>query len=514
MAWLLVLLAAFGQAAGDTTWSAGSDGGLYEASLAPRDGRVRIGEIQDWVLTLRTAEDDTPLRDVRIGVGGGMPGHGHGLPTQPAATEYLGDGRHVIAGVKLSMPGEWVLAFGIETANSRDRVVFEMQVKPWQDDREQLLKSLLLDDSVLPPPSPSNRVADNPKAAELGERLFFDPRLSANGKLSCASCHQPERFFTDGLPRAQGMQETARNTPTVIGAGHLKWFYWDGRRDSLWSQALLPLEAADEMGSDRVSITRLVGKDRQLRAAYEAAFGPWPLDKAEQSLPDAAGPFGDSSFRAAWSALDRRSQQSVNRVFANLGKALAAWQRTLPNPVSRFDRYVAAELSPDESATEWLTADERAGLELFLDEERTHCLRCHNGRWMTNGDFHNIGTGTFSGDRLDFGRVFGIRALSMDEFSCLGPYSDARPESCKEMRFLNRGSHVPLEGAFKVPSLRNVKHSAPYMHDGRFKDLESVIAFYRNPPSGEAAHELFPLDIDDEEAAQLIAFLNSLTWED
>ena len=127
---------------------------------------------------------------------------------------------------------------------------------------------------------------------------------------------------------------------------------------------------------------------------------------------------------------------------------------------------------------------------------------------FTNGGFHNIGTGNFSGEHLDFGRVFGLRAALMGEFNCLGKYSDAQPDQCLELRFLNKSAHVPLEGAFKVPGLRNVAETGPYMHDGRFDSLDAVLAYYREPPDPALqTHELKPLALSDAELAALRAFL-------
>ncbi len=310
------------------------------------------------------------------------------------------------------------------------------------------------------------------------------------------------------------MGKTARNTPTVIGAAHLSWYYWDGRRDALWAQALVPFEADAEMGGSRMSVVRAIGTDAEYRNLYTQAFGPFPSAVLAEHLPESAGPLGSPSDRDAWHRVGTDEAIAINTVFANIGKAIAAFERTLPVPVTRFDRYVAAILAGNRDADRMMSADEIAGLELFVDSERTHCLRCHNGPWFTNSGFHNIGTGNFSGENLDFGRVFGLQSVMMDEFNCLGPYSDAEPEDCSELRFLNRSTHVPLEGAFKVPGLRNVAATAPYMHDGRFPDLESVIAFYRQPPAEEVAHELPALDITDREASQLIAFLESLTTVD
>ncbi len=492
------------------SWQATSEGALISATVGPRSGKVRIGAMQEWILELHEV-DGSPVEQARIAVGGGMPGHGHGLPTQPQVTRYLGDGRFLIEGLRLSMLGQWILAFVIETPEIRDRVVFKLEIDFWSDREKQLLASMRLPENPEPPASPSNRVADSPDAARLGEALFFDTRFSANGKLSCASCHIPERFFTDGEARAKGVSRAGRNTPTIIGAAFQNWYYWDGRRDTLWSQALVPFEAADEMGSSRVAVVRLVGEDPELREHYESVFGPFPMHLLKLDLPKHAGPLGDKSARDAWQRIPTAEATLINRVYANLGKSVAAFERTLPVPRSRFDAYIDAVLDGDKRANKLLTDDELAGLELFLDDERTHCLRCHNGPWLTNGDFHNIGTGSFEGENLDFGRVFGLRSLLMDEFNCIGPYSDASRDQCAELRFLNRSTHVPLDGAFKVPSLRFLAQTAPYMHDGRFYSLEEVMAFYRKAESTDPNSELPTLDLTDDELTKLQQFLLTLS---
>jgi len=502
-------------------WQQASDLSRFEARLEPLDGQVKVREFQPWILHLQDSAG--PIAQAGIRVGGGMQAHGHGLPSQPAISAYLGNGRYRIEGVKFNMDGRWTLVFYVETEGWQDRAVFEIDIGSVSSNvktgslttpDEALLATLYLDPDSKPPASPGNRFADHGGAVRLGRKLFFDKSLSANGELSCASCHQPERFFTDGLPRAVGIHRSGRNTPTVIGAAYQSWFYWDGRRDSLWSQALVPFEAADEMGSSRVALVRKIATEQAYRNLYESVFGDLPEDDFLAGLPEQAGPLGDSATRQAWHRINRASTEQINRIYVNLGKAVAAYERSLPPPISRFDRYVTRVLQGSQrDAEELLTDDERAGLGLFLDQKRTHCLRCHNGPWFTNGGFNNIGTGQFSGEQLDFGRVYGLRSALMDEFNCLGRYSDARPGQCNELKFLNKENHVPLEGAFKVPGLRNLIATAPYMHDGRFADLESVLDFYRHPPDREQSgqHELPELDITDAESRQLVRFLKSLS---
>src|SRR5882762_3494625 len=127
----------------------------------------------------------------------------------------------------------------------------------WSPRELRVLGSLRQDRT--PPPSPSNRFADDPRAAALGKRIFFDPGFSESGKTACATCHQPERHFTDG--RARSVPPTGRNAPTVVGTAFGSWFTWDGRRDSLWAQALVPFEASNEIGGSRTGVIRRIARD-------------------------------------------------------------------------------------------------------------------------------------------------------------------------------------------------------------------------------------------------------------
>ncbi|MGB0865718.1 MAG: cytochrome c peroxidase [Granulosicoccaceae bacterium] len=382
---------------------------------------------------------------------------------------------------------------------------------PWTDRELRVLQSFSLSNLGPNPPQPSNAYADNEEAARFGERLFFDKRLSANGELSCASCHDPELYFTDAKPRGVGVNATGRNTMTVVGAAYQRWFYWDGRRDSLWSQALIPFEAPDEMGSSRTTVIKQIVNDPEMSNNYREIFGDFPRDLDVSKLPKHAGPYASKAGKESWHSLARPQQRSVNQVYANLGKAIGAYERTLQYAPSRFDRYLTA-LAQGKTDSTLLNAEEKAGARLFIDASKTQCLQCHNGPTFSNGDFHNIGTGNFSGKHLDFGRVFGLQAVLIDEFNCLGPYSDAKPEQCTELRFLQQDAHVPLEGAFKTPSLRNVSATAPYFHDGSRATLEQVLAHYNQPPDKQMSggHELRPLELTADELAQLASFLSTL----
>lgn len=514
-------------------WSARSRDGLYDVTLTPVSTQVEIGEFQPWVVRV-TLPNGSPVYPASIGIGGGMQRHGHGLPTQPQVTAYGGQGDYLVEGVRFSMEGAWRLSVYIQSAHGNDRADVDMELtigSPakacgdcpprtgagegiWTGRELRILESLRLDADDAPLPAPSNKYAASEAAAALGRRLFFDSRLSGNGKVSCATCHQPDRYYTDGLPRSRGTGQVARNAPTVVGAAWQRWFYWDGRRDSLWAQSLIPFEAAEEMGGSRLAVIRTVSGDPKYRELYAALFGELPAATFWEFMPEHAGPYGQESVQDNWARLSSDTRSRINRIYSNLGKSIAAFERTLTPQETRFDRYVKALPGRAEpSAESRLSADEIAGAKLFMDPGRTQCLQCHNGTVLSNGDFHNIGTGTFTGPQLDYGRVFGLRAVLMDEFNCLGPYSDAEPAQCVDLRFLNKDSHVPLEGAFKVPSLRGLKYTAPYFHDGRFATLSDVLGYYNAPPdqSLSGPHELRPLGLTDEEISQLELFLLTLS---
>ncbi len=388
----------------------------------------------------------------------------------------------------------------------------------WSETELRIIESLSINQIPKRPISPSNQFANNALAQELGKKLFFDTQFSGNKQLSCASCHQPDKFFTDGLPLARGLHATGRNTPTVVGSAWQRWFYWDGRKDSLWSQALIPFEAPNEMGGNRVSVVNTIFSDKQYRETYENLFGPFPKTLKHAELTLEAGPIGTKVMQSRWKKLNKETQESIDRVYVNIGKSLAAYQRTLSYQATSFDHY-AAQLKENNNSNKklkknanksLLTDDQIAGLKLFINPEKTSCLQCHNSALFTNRGFHNVGSGTFSGASLDFGRMLGLQAVLLDEFNCLGPYSDANPSECTSLNYLNRRQHIPLKGAFKTPGLRNLRSTSPYFHDGRFKSLEEVVNFYNNPPTDNGPHELSPLGLTREEVSQLVHFLDSL----
>lgn len=388
----------------------------------------------------------------------------------------------------------------------------EEEYMGWSQAELATLKSLWLGNLSSLAPDPSNAVADDPLAAELGKQLFFDSRFSANGQISCATCHQPGNLFTDGLQQAQAIGTTQRHTPTIVGTAYNPWFFWDGRRDSQWAQALTPMESAVEHGGTRTQYAHLIDEDVSYRAAFEAVFGPLPDLSNRARFPDSAGPVEDPDLKAAWEAMDPADQELVNQVYAGIGKVIAAYERQIMPGPSRFDAYVEALMAREETAiNNVLTPDEEAGLRLFIG--RGNCTQCHNGPLLTSNSFHSIGVPDPPGQPPDIGRFAGVQQAVANEFNCFGQYSDAKTESCTELRFVKMWGEE-LMGAFKVPTLRNVAETAPYMHAGQFATLNEVLNHYNQAPAGlgPTGHtDLLPLDFTQTELDQLEAFLRTLS---
>ncbi len=276
---------------------------------------------------------------------------------------------------------------------------------------------------------------------ELGKLLFFDPILSANKKTSCASCHKPEFAFADTLPFSIGFKgkPTQRNTPTAMNLMDRPYLFWDGRSPNLEDQALHPIRNSVEMGMTEKDLVTRLNKNKFYRLAFFKIYGKNP-----------------------------------NTLL--LGKAIAAFERTLETGDSPFDKF----MNGDSNA---ISASAMRGRDAFLD--KGHCFDCHFTPDFTADEFKNIGL--FNGKELnDSGRF----AVTKD------------PNDI---------------GKFKVPGLRNIALTAPYMHNGKFKSLEAVIEYYNNPSAfvnnaiGRDSLLSQPIGFTDLEKADLLAFLKSLT---
>ncbi len=372
----------------------------------------------------------------------------------------------------------------------------------WSDKEVETLRSLWLYSLPPVPKNPSNAFADDPRAAELGKKFFFDTRFSGNSKVSCGTCHRKDYVFTDNLPVAHGMGFTARRTMPLAGMAYMPWLFWDGRKDSLWSQALGPLESTVEHGISRTFCAKTILEF--YKPEYEAVFGTVMEMKAFRNMNARPG-LDDPEAYKAWVIIPFDQRSEVNRIYANMGKAIAAYVRTIMPGPARFDRYVEALLKSDRSRMEQvLTEREAAGLRLFIGKAK--CTNCHTGPLFTNGEFHNIHVGEKEGRPADRGRADGIIQVLSDEFNCLGEYSDAEPRDCAELRFIDTKTEK-YAGAFKTPTLRNVVDRPPYMHAGQLKSIREVLKFYRSADNPELGHG----ELTDEELEDLEAFLGTLS---
>ena len=349
------------------------------------------------------------------------------------------------------------------------------------EDELAIIRTLSLDTLPPLPTDPSNAVADDPRAAALGHALFFDRRLSDNGGISCAHCHQPIRHFTDGLPRGVAIGIAGRNTPSIVGTAYSPWQYWDGRKDSQWAQALAPLEDPNEHATDRLRVLSLIASEPAYREIYEDLFGGPPslLDDTE-----------------------------IDRAFANVGRTIAAYERLLKPGRSRFDDYARHVLGGGDVLEQaHMEEDEIHGLRLFIGKAR--CIECHNGPLFTNNEFHNTGLLSPPGELPDRGRLDGVEEVLEDPFNCLSEMSDAAGNDCAELRYVRTGPE--LIGATRTPSLRSVTQTAPYQSRGQLPTLEDVLDHYNRAPLAMIGHnEAEPLGLADWELDRLIAFLGAL----
>ncbi len=398
--------------------------------------------------------------------------------------------------------------------------------RPWTDRERKILLSL----SPLPPvpASPGNEVADDPVAAALGRALFFDPGLSGDDSMSCATCHDPDKGWGDGLARAKGRKELAFHTPSVVGAAFNRWQFWDGRKDSLWSQALEPIEHPDEMAGSRTGVLHHIRKTPSLLELWEAAFGPFPgladPDRfPESACPapvDPASPFEDlsgaspDSRHRAWAEMEASDQAVVDANYAKVGKAIGAFERLLVSGSAPFDRWVEGLEDDEEGPVEGFGATQWRGARLFIG--KAGCLQCHFGPGFTDGQFHNVGMAVPAGADFDDGRPLGIQKVRVDRFNARGKHS-ARPGVRENPHLLYLAFDEHTYGAYKTPTLRNLGRTAPFGHDGRFATLMEVLDFYEDlpglPPIGHREETLLPLKFSTSEKEDLVAFLLSLTSE-
>jgi cytochrome c peroxidase len=393
-------------------------------------------------------------------------------------------------------------------------------------------------DAAPPPPDVSNRVADDSVARKFGQTLFFETSLSGPlidrdndgssstlgvageaGRVSCAGCHVPSTGFVDTRsPHRQislAAQWTKRRAPTLLEVGSLPVFNWDGRRDTLWNQALGVMESAQEFNSGRLFIAQQIFP--KSRAESAALFGAMPpLDDAarfprlepseagcEPGPVETARCRGKPGDAADFDGMTPDDQVAVTTVAVNVNKAIAAYLRLLRCGSSRFDQWLAGDSAA-------LSESEQRGAALFTGAGR--CASCHTGPTFSDGKFHNVGLRpatvavafTDNGDR---GAAVGVALSLVDPLNGRGAFSDGDPGT------LPATASPELEGAFRTPSLRCISTQPSFMHTAQHKSLASVVEFFNrggDPAGYPGTNELAPLGLTDENKADLVAFLGSL----
>jgi cytochrome c peroxidase len=314
-----------------------------------------------------------------------------------------------------------------------------------------------------------------PARVALGQKLFFEPRLSGDGTVSCATCHDPARAFSDGRPVSVGIHGRVgqRNAPTILNALYNKHQFWDGRVSTLEQQAVLPITNPFEMGSASIgdAVSR-IASDKDYQTQFMQAFG-----------------------------------RGVNE--QDMLSAIAAYERTLASFDSPFDHFIAGKANA-------ISDSAKPGWELFNTKARCHL--CHalteNQRDATlfiDNDFHNIGIGILrhrvgplaqqAERELAQGHLTAIDTTAItSEMSVLG-------------RFLVTKKQSDI-ASFKTPGLRNVVVTGPYFHDGSMQSLWDVMDHY-NKGDGIADpwldKDMQPLALTEPEIDDVVAFLASLT---
>lgn len=332
-------------------------------------------------------------------------------------------------------------------------------------------------------PDPSNRVSGDHQAIALGRELFFSPELSGNGNMACTTCHHPGRGWTDRLPRGLGTTELDRNTQSLIDVRFNRWFSWDGQNDNLWAQSIRPLVDPREMHSSSARVVAALLEMPKLAELYQRVFGEAPgTNQSEKSL-------------------------------INVGKALAAFQETLVSGRTRFDDFRDALARGDRDAAAAYPQDAQRGAALFFG--RGNCTFCHTGPQFTNGEFQDAGVPYFiEPGRVDKGRLGGIAKLKASRWTLAGPHND---DPARSGAWKVRGvKSLPRNfGEFRVPTLRNLTQTAPYMHNGSLATLEDVVLHYSmidiERLHADGTRILTPLHLNSQEIKDLVAFLETLS---
>ena len=397
------------------------------------------------------------------------------------------------------------------------------------------------------PVDPTNKYRDSPAAALLGQKLFFEPRLSGpiqtgtpqqgqlgaigeKYKIACRNCHMPESGWlldirsNNGGPipnaTALGSLWMTRNVSSVVNTvfyvhpgSQAHWRENDGYSDSEWFDAQSEPEGPPVQNGSRLQLAHVIFE--HYHAEYAAAFPEWPLDPGLANysrFPATGSPYTDT---ANWNSLSAADKEIINRILVNYGKAIEAYLRKLVSRNAPFDRYVAGDSNA-------ISNDARQGLKLFIG--KAGCIHCHNTPLLSDDDFHVIGlridtTLSPHADPTEIGRKFN-QPLICDprvadgDFNVNGHFSDD-PGTTRDGTFCQQ---VIPTGLWRTKGLRQVAETAPYFRDGQAATLDDVLEFYDRggDPAGTflgGPKEIQPLHLSHEEKTRLKEFLKSLTGE-
>jgi cytochrome c peroxidase len=380
------------------------------------------------------------------------------------------------------------------------------------------------------PPDPTNRYADDPAAAAFGQRLFFeksysnkltiaDPALGVvgdKGKIACASCHDVTNYYTDTRSHPNstslGVTWTTRNAPTLVNVAYYQWMSWGGKEDSLWYQGANGCESAVNFGGNRLEYAHMLY--RKYRADYNAIF-PVPLDPALDPMAlDAARfpPVGKPRANmmaplGPWEMMTEADQSIINQIMANIGKAIEAYERKLVSRDAPIDRYIAGDYAA-------LSPAAKRGLRLFIG--KAACVDCHSGPTFSDQKFHNTGVPQLGINlpRTDNGRFDDLTRTLTNTFNTTSKFSDDPAFGMAKIGGLQVTDD--LKGLFRTGALRHIEATSPYMHTGGLATLEDVVRFYNEGGgtadfAGAKSAAMAPLLLSNDEQADLVAFLRSLT---
>jgi cytochrome c peroxidase len=358
----------------------------------------------------------------------------------------------------------------------------------------------------------TNQFSGDSQAISFGEELFYEEGLSPEG-IACSNCHDPDLGFSDGLSVSIGVSETSRHSPSLWFSGYQRWYTWDGSCDTLWCQATGPIEKSNEMGSTRTRVSHFISDSPDLIAQYESLFGDFPN---VSSWPiDASPNIENEEHNSAWLSMSVEEQEAATQVLVNVTKSIAAFEESLVLNSAPIDDFILLFMDNEQNAAQSLTDQERNGMRLFIEEGECHL--CHSGPLGTNFEFHNIALPSSDWvDQSDLGRYNGIDNLIYSEFNSSSPHSDA-PTGIKASRLSHLLQTTEQLGQFKVPTLRQLVDTAPYMHGGHFETLEEVVTHYSdmNDPAlqGHTEDFLQPRNWSKEEIEDVISFLMMFSIE-